>query len=395
MTPLPATPLDQTTQKRIFFSLYAAVFSTMIGVGIVIPLLPRYVVTMGATGIWIGAIFSAFALSRALFLPVFGRLSDSHGRRRLILLGLCAYSLISALYLFSGSVIEITALRFFHGIASAMVLPIAFAYISDISPAGKEGRIVGSFASSTSLGLSFGPLIGGVISDLFSMNAVFLSMTGLSLLALGTTLLFLPDIAPKPVVPSPVRSVIFHKQLRGPALYQFMYAFANGTFMVFIPLIAIRDGCLSAAETGVVILVSVLSTTVFQYFFSRVADHFGRYYLIASGAGMIGASLLFVPEFHGLIPYLFFALLMGIGRGISLPAMFALVAVAGRDIGQGSASGMVNTTLAVGLIISPLISGAVMDFSGLPFVFYVSGVISLVCTLVFVRMGREASGHPG
>lgn len=385
----PVHHLDQTLRNRIFLSLYAAVFSTMIGVGIVIPLLPRYVVTLGATGIWIGAIFSSFSLSRALFLPVFGKLSDTHGRRRLILAGLCAYSLISALYLFADSVLEITALRFLHGIASAMVLPIAFAYICDISPSGEEGRYVGSFASSTCLGLSFGPLLGGIILDLFTMDVVFLSMTVLSLLALVTSILFLPEISRNPVKRSPIRSVMFHKPLHGPALYQLMYAFANGTFMVFIPVIAIQEGGLSAAEIGLVILVSILSTMVFQHFFSRVADQFDKYHLIAAGAGMIGFSLLFVPLFHGAIPYICFALFMGVGRGISLPAMYGLVAIAGREVGQGSASGMISTILAVGLIISPLFSGGVMDCLGLPVVFYLSGLISLMCTLVFSWMGRD------
>lgn len=394
MTLSSVITLDRTMCKRIFLSLYVAVFSTMIGVGIVIPLLPRYVATLGATGIWIGVIFSSFSLSRALFLPVFGKLSDRHGRKRLILAGLCAYSIISALYLLAGTVIEITALRFLHGIASAMVLPIAIAYISDISPSGEEGRYVGSFASSICLGLGFGPLLGGIILDYASMSIVFLSMTVLSLFALSTSLFFLPDIAPKPVIKNPIRSVFLRKDLRGPVLYQLMYAFANGTFMVFIPVIAIHNGNLSAAETGMVILVSVLSTTVFQHFFSRIADRFGRYHLIAAGAGLIGASLLFVPEFQGFIPYLFFALLMGVGRGISLPAMYGLVTVAGREVGQGSASGVVNTILAVGLIISPLVSGTVMDYAGLPVVFYLSGLVSIACTLVFIRMGRVTKPVP-
>lgn len=363
----------------------------MVGVGIVIPLLPRYVATMGATGIWIGAIFSAFALSRVLFLPVFGTLSDSHGRRRLILIGLSAYSILSVLYLLAGTVLEITALRFFHGIASAMVLPIAIAYINDIAPVGGEGKFIGSFVSSIYLGMSLGPLIGGIIADIFTMNAVFLAMALFSLVALLTSILYLPDIPPGPVVKSSLRTVIFHKSLRGPILYQLMYALANGSFMVFLPILAIRNNGIPAAQIGMIILVSVLSTPAFQHFFSRFADQFVRYHLIAIGVGMIGLSLLLVPVFHGFVPYLVAALIMGIGRGLSLPAMFALVTVAGREVGQGSASGMVNMSLAVGLIISPLLSGAVMDLSGISSVFYLSGLISLVCTIIFLRMTRFGS----
>jgi MFS family permease len=71
--------------------------------------------------------------------------------------------------------------------------------------------------------------------------------------------------------------------------------------------------------------------------------------------------------------------------------MFALVTVAGREIGQGSASGMVNMSLAIGLIIAPLLSGVVMDLSGISVVFYLSGLISLVCTVIFLRMIRSGS----
>ncbi len=391
MTSPSSGTLDATTRSRIFFSLYGAVLSSMIGVGIVIPLLPRYAATLGASGIWIGAIFSAFALSRVLFLPVFGKISDSHGRRRLILIGLSAYTLLSILYLLANSVLAITALRFLHGIASAMVLPVAIAYINDIAPVGGEGKFIGSFVSSIYLGMSLGPLIGGIIVDLFSMNAVFPAMALFSLVALLTSLKYLPDIPAGPVVTSSFRTCIFHASLRGPILYQLMYALANGSFMVFLPLMAIRSTVIPASQVGMIILVSVLSTPVFQHFFSRFADQFERYHLMAAGVAMMGLSLLLVPEFHGFGPYLVSALIMGIGRGLSLPAMFALVTVAGREIGQGSASGMVNMSLAIGLIIAPLLSGVVMDLSGISVVFYLSGLISMVCTLIFLRMLRSGS----
>lgn len=385
----PTSVIDQQTRNHIFFSLYAAVFSAMMGVGIVIPLLPRYAVTMGATGIWIGAIFSAFALSRVIFLPIFGRMSDAHGRKRLILIGLSVYSLLSILYLLAGSVFELTALRFFHGMASAMILPIALAYINDIAPVGEEGKFIGSFVSSIYLGMSFGPFIGGVILDLFSMSAVFLSMAFFSIFALVTSFRYLPDISTGPIIKSSFRDIIFHKKLQGPILYQLMYALANGTFMVFLPILAIQDPSLSSSEIGLIILVSVLSTPILQYFFSRISDRFKRYHLIAIGVGLIGIALLMIPITQGFVPYLISALFLGIGRGISLPALFALVTVAGRDIGQGSASGMVNLSLAVGLIIAPLLSGMVMDVSGIEMVFFMAGFITLGCTFIFLRFDTK------
>lgn len=389
MTTLLTFAIDPHTRNQIFFSLYAAVFSAMIGVGIVIPLLPRYAVTMGATGIWIGIIFSAFAMARILFLPLFGRMSDNYGRKRLILIGLSSYAILSALYLLAGTVYELTTVRFFHGAASALILPIALAYINDIAPVGQEGKFIGSFVSSIYLGMSFGPFIGGVISDLFSLNAVFFAMAFFSLLALITSLYYLPDIPSKPVIQSSFRDIIFHKTLQGPILYQFMYALANGTFMVFLPIVAIQDPHISASETGAIILVSVLTTPIFQHFFSRISDCFRQYHLIGAGVCLIGISLLLVPITGGFEFYMISAILLGIGRGISLPALFALVSSSGREIGQGSASGMVNMSLAIGLVVAPLFSGAVMDYSGINMVFYLSGAITLLCTGIFFRFDSQ------
>ena len=86
--------------KKIFGTLFFSIFATVTGVGIVVPLLPVYAHHAGASGFAIGLIFGSFSLSRTLFLPYFGRLSDRKGRKPLIVPGLLAYALISALFLF-------------------------------------------------------------------------------------------------------------------------------------------------------------------------------------------------------------------------------------------------------------------------------------------------------
>ena len=65
--------------RRIFPILALSVFSAMLGVGIIAPLLPLYFEHMGATGIWLGVIFGGFSFSRAIVMPAVGKLSDSNG----------------------------------------------------------------------------------------------------------------------------------------------------------------------------------------------------------------------------------------------------------------------------------------------------------------------------
>lgn len=371
-------------QRSVFTSLYAAVFSTMLGIGIVVPLLPRYAEMLGASGFGIGMIFSSFAISRACAMPFFGRFSDVKGRRKFIITGLFLYLVFSLLYVPAGSVLELSGIRFFQGIASAMVFPIAMAYIGDIAPKGMEGMYLGSFTSSLFLGMGFGPLLGGVLTDYAGMDTAFIVMAGLTGVALVTCVFFLPEHSGSSGKPKPFLHLVLHPGLRIPFLYQLMNAFANGTFMVFLPVIAAHIGNLSTGETGLVISISILSTALLQKICGTLADRFDKHFLIAMGCIIVAVALALVPGFEGLFPYVLFALLMGVGGGISIPAMYALVTITGREVGQGSAMGTINMVMSIGMILSPLICGMIMDEIGISSVFYFSAAIVILSIPVYL-----------
>ena len=198
---------------RAYRALFVAVFSAMLGLGIVIPLLPRYAETLGATGLEIGAIFAGFSISRALLMPVFGRLSDRRGRKRFIVLGLSLYTVLSLAYLAANSVAGLIAVRMVHGVASAMVIPIAMAYVADLSAVGGEGSHMGTFSISLYLGMGIGPLAGGVISATAGMAAVFLAMTAFSLFSVAICIAFVPETGVRPRPPLSGQSVLGHPGL--------------------------------------------------------------------------------------------------------------------------------------------------------------------------------------
>ena len=93
--------------------------------GIIAPLLPLYADDLGASGLWLGIIFAGFSISRAIFMPIFGRISDRQGRRKFVCTGLFAYAVISLGYIWADSISDLTLVRTLHGVASAMIIPIA------------------------------------------------------------------------------------------------------------------------------------------------------------------------------------------------------------------------------------------------------------------------------
>ena len=159
--------------KKSFPVLGLSIFSSMLGVGIVAPLLPLYAEDMGATGIWLGIIFGGFSISRAIVMPIMGRLSDRVGRKLILGAGLFAYSVISLGYLWANTVGVLSLVRFLHGISAGMIMPIAQAYVGDIVPEGEEGKWMGYANAAFFTGFGCGPLMGGVLTEHFGMDVAF------------------------------------------------------------------------------------------------------------------------------------------------------------------------------------------------------------------------------
>ena len=214
--------------KKIFATLFFAIFATVTGVGIVVPLLPVYAHDLGASGFYIGMIFGAFSLARTFFLPYFGRLSDRKGRKPLIVPGLAAYTLVSLAFLVSDSVNALIIIRLIQGIASAMLLPVIQAYVGDITPEGREGFVMGLFNMSVFFGLSLGPVLGGVINEHFSLDAAFVAMGGLSFFGFLLSLLLLPPTHTERAVrrsrsPARWKQLVQNREIAGLFCFRFSY----------------------------------------------------------------------------------------------------------------------------------------------------------------------------
>ncbi|HNV38718.1 MAG TPA: MFS transporter, partial [Methanoculleus sp.] len=304
-----------------------------------------------------------------------------------------------------GSVYSLTAVRFAHGLASAMVVPIAMAYIADLSEKGKEGSHMGNFSISMFLGMGVGPLLGGFLNDTFGMPSVFYAMAGLSAFATLLVAISLPEAKPGgfalPDAPStPMPALITLPVMQGVMVFAFISALGRGGMMVFVPvfgpLIAI-----SPFEVGIVLSANTFLMALLQVPIGRLTDTGNKVALIVAGSTIAAIALAVIPLTHSFLPLLLVTSLIGVGGAIQQPAIMALTVDAGRTIGMGTSMGAYNTVFGIGMIIAPLMGGAFMDFVGIEAVFYVGGAISLIGTVIFAAMmqrsaRREVAGEtPG
>ena len=125
-------------RDRPLLILSLAIFSTMLGNGIVVPFLPLYAQQFGATGLGAGFLFSAHSAARTFLLPAIGKASDRRGRREFLLAGLLFYTLSSEAFLLANSMLTLLLIMAFQGVATAMVQPVTIAYVGDLTPKGEK-----------------------------------------------------------------------------------------------------------------------------------------------------------------------------------------------------------------------------------------------------------------
>jgi len=375
---------------RVFSTLSFSIFTSVTGVGIVVPLLPVYAHHLGATGFYIALIFGAFSLSRTLFIPYFGKISDRKGRKPFIVCGLLAYALISLAYIFSTNIGALIVIRFIQGIASAMMMPVVQAYVGDITPEGREGITMGMFNISLFIGMSIGPLLGGYINDIFSLQGAFIAMGGLSIIGFLLSVWFLPptdteQMATNKKDPVSWKQLLTDRHMTGLFLFRFGYASGIGIIWGFLPVFADTEFSLSSSSISVLVILAVLISGLLHAPMGFLADRINKRAMVIAG-GAITACALFSYEFaHGFGELVLANLCYGFGGGISMPALTAMAVIKGnRDGAMGSIMGLIMMAHSLGMLVGSLLGGIIMDMLNLRCAFVSGAVIIGLNTVIFM-----------
>jgi multidrug resistance protein len=376
--------------KKIFGTLFFSIFATVTGVGIVVPLLPVYAHGIGAGGLYIGLIFGSFSLSRTFFMPYFGRLSDKKGRKPYIVIGLLAYALISIAFILSTNIETLIVIRFFQGIASAMIMPITQAYIGDITPTGREGFSMGLFNMSVFCGLSIGPLAGGMISDYFSLSTAFAAMGILALIGFFLSLFLLPPTQSEPVIrdikkPSGWQQLLKDRDIAGFFLFRLAYTTCIGIIWGFLPVFADTEFSLSSSSIGTLVMLGVFVNGLMNTPMGFLADKVNRRLMVLAGGLVTGFAILSFEWAGGFGDLFMASVLFGIGGGISMPALMALAVLKGSHANaMGSVMALLTMAHSLGMLAGSLLGGLMMDIFSLRLAFFCGSLAMAIGTLLFM-----------
>ncbi len=377
--------------KKVFPILAISMFASMLGVGLISPLLPLYAQDMGASGTQLGVIFAGYGISNSVITPIIGRLSDRRGRKVFLCIGLFAYTILSLGYVWAANVSQLTLVRVIQGVAGAMIIPIAMAYVGDLSPEGEEGKWMGYANAAFFSGFGIGPLLGGALAERFGMNASFYSMGGFCLLAFLVAVLFLPEIRQRKIGEKghlSLKDMSRSPMVRGLFSFRLVQAVGRGGIMTFLPIFAATYIGLGPALIGVLLAVNMLPMMVLLAPAGKLADRFNRKALVSLGNLIYLITLALIPLANTFWQQIWLCFPRAIGGALSMPAATALTVEEGRKFGMGSTMSILMMAMGIGFAVGPTLSGVIADSVGINAVFYFGAAAGLIGTGLFIWFTR-------
>lgn len=279
-----------------------------------------------------------------------------------------------------------------------MVQPVSMAYVGDLTPKGQEGAYAGYVNTAFLGGVAGGPVLGGVIKDLYSMQASFILLGILSLLSLLLLFFFLPEVQ-KPQAAhkkdeASWREILSSRPILGVALFRVGYALSSTLIWIFVPLLSASLLPLKTSQVGLLISLNVLISALLQAPCGRLSDRMNKAVLISAGSLLSAVSLAAFPLASTFGHLLVLNALVGAGFGLAYPAHMALAMEHTPGSGMGTVMSTLLTVHSFGMTIAPPIFGMVVDYYNLGSVFYGAGLLCGVCTIGCYLLTHNAAVPP-
>jgi multidrug resistance protein len=378
--------------------IFVTVFIDLLGFGIIIPLLPFYAQSYGASAFTIGLLGTVFSLMQFVVAPVCGRWSDRIGRRPVILYGLLASCVAYVALALASSLALIFAARILGGIAGGNI-PTAQAYIADVTTPQNRAKGMGLVGAAFGLGFVFGPAIGGVLTR-FGPSVPMWCAAGLCFMNFVAALFLLPESRHGTRhTPSIGRLDLFLRARRHPGLLPLLVVFflVSAAFSGFEATFALfteqRFGFTAETIGYVFAFIGIVLATINGLLVGRVVPIVGERRVVPAALAAIALGLLLVPAADN-VPVLFAVCgTIAFGMGFNNPALTSAVSRLSDPSEQGGMLGLAQSLAALGRIAGPAWGGFLFDRLGTT-VPYVSAASIMTLALLLAISGVRRAALP-
>jgi predicted MFS family arabinose efflux permease len=386
------THVDQNGRDRLFtpafIRLALADLAYFTAAGVAIYALPFYVTgPLGSDKAGAGLAFGAFAVTALLLRPFAGRLSDTVGRRPLLLGGasLCAAAMF--LTAFVESLALVVALRLLLGVAEAAFFVASFAALADLAPPSRMGEALSYNSLGLYVGLALGPPLGEVLVKGLGFTAAWYGAAALGLLAAVIVHGIGETATRRSTDDAPAH--LIHRKALAPALGFFTSVVAMGGFLAFA---ALQADAVGLKGTSLPLFVYGSVVVIGRIAFAKVPDRLPPLPLGAAALVLIAFGLTVTAVWGTATGMIAGTALLALGVTFSTPAFFSAAFATAAPSERGAASGTVSAFLDLGLGGGPIVLGLVAESAGIPWTFGVAAAVALAgsaWTLSLAGMARR------
>ncbi|MDG2124042.1 MAG: MFS transporter [Verrucomicrobiales bacterium] len=352
-------------QKASLGIILLTLFISMLGIGIIIPVMPLYAEKFGASEFQIGLLFATYAGCQFLFSPLIGKLSDRVGRRPVLLISTLGTAIGFVLMGAAESLPILFAARVIDGVSGANI-GTAQAYIADVTSREERGRAMGLMGATLGLGFIFGPALGGNLSHI-NPALPFYVVAGIAVINLLLIFFKLPESLSAEQRSHPSSKLPFSallKHTEAPTFVRVIIANFASVFAFTVMttawalFLSNRFGYEERASGNILAYIGVIGVLVQGGLVRRLLKKPDREAPVAvAGAVIMVISLAALPFSTGLWTLLITSTGLAIGNSLLTPTISSLGSLSASADWQGRALGVLQSSSSLGRVIGPLLAG--------------------------------------
>ncbi len=381
-----------TTSRSFFYLCTLGVFCFISYNLVRMPVLSLFAESLGAGPERIGLIVSVSTITGVLLKLPSGALSDIYGRKMLLRIGVVAFGLPPFIYPFISDLNSLTALRFVHGLATAIFAPSALATVADLYKE-RRGAALGTYTACTQSGSLLGPFLGGWLAYTAGFSTAFVTAGVFGCIAI---LIFFslhldeppPRVREKGLAPVLAEmgkgflAVARNRKVLITSSTDAAKMVANGALMAFLPLYGLSVG-LNAGQVGLLFSVQAVTSFLAKPVMGRVSDRIGREPLILAGLLICAATFISMPHVGSFALLLVLSSGFGFGEAVVSSSSAALVADSSEFKRLGAGMGMQGTVMDIGHASGPLLAGLLIAHVSYQGAFAVIAGLQILAAIAF------------
>lgn len=371
----------------------------MTGFGIIVPVFPQRLESLGLGAGMLATMEGAFGLGMFLFSTPMGTLADRIGRKPVVLLSLAGFILTNIVLAVVNIPLVFVLIRFIEGMLVSGLFPASTAMVGDAVPLERQGRWIGLLTTAQAAGIALGPAIGGFLYQALGFSAPFLICAGIALAASLLALLMLPETLPASVreqARSRRKEKGLEKAAGDPSLQLSMLLRAFALLLILdVGLAFIYPFVLpqypfffknalhySAAQYGVIYSAYGLSLAVFPILLGRLSELLSKKLLVVIGSALSAALNVAMLWFHAYAVLIIASIVTGLGSALLIPALGVIYLGATNDHNRSQVLGIRGTAISLGTLLGPMLLALFAHWLTPSFSFALGCLISLACALL-------------